>query len=117
MERLVRATNARTIPAYNGRVYALVLLCLSLAIFFVLLQVHVLLALAFLIAALLCIPAAVLHRREAAHAIEVGPDSQSYGRGLLRLAGLLGLDFTGVAIGALLFLLSILLLHVTGGHH
>lgn len=113
----MRATNARTIPAYNGRMYALVLLGLSLAIFMVLLQIHVLLALAFLIAALLCIPAAVLQRREAAHAIEVGPDTESRGRGLIRLARLLVLDFTGVAIGALLFLLSILLLHVTGGHH
>jgi hypothetical protein len=97
--------------------YALVLLGFGVAIFIVLLQVHVLLALAFLIGALLFIPALVLHRREASYAIDVGPDTESHGRGLLRLAGLLTLDLTGVTIGALIFLLSILLLHITNGHH
>jgi hypothetical protein len=100
------------------RVYALVLLGVSALIFFLLLQINGILALGFFLTAVVSIPALVIHRREAAYAPEIGPDAESVRWGWLRLAGLLSLDITGLALGVLLLILLILALHqfVPSGH-
>jgi hypothetical protein len=91
----------------QSRVYVLGLLAVSIVIFVLLLQVNPLLGVFFLILAVTFIPALVLQRREAASGPEIGPDAESTARGWLRLAGTVGLDTTGLALGILLLLLIV----------
>lgn len=102
-------------PRLQSPVYTVLLLLVSLAVTFLLLQIKVIVGLLFLIAAAVFIPALVLHRREAAYAPILGPDSESQGKGMVRLAGVIGLDMTGIALGVLLLLGVILALHAIGG--
>lgn len=98
--------------------YVLALLVVSVLIFALLTQLNGLLALTFLLAALIFIPALVLHRREAAVAPELGADQESAGRGLLRLAQVVGTDTAGIVLGVLFVLLVALVVLYLGkaGH-
>ncbi len=89
----------------------MVLLVVVDAVIFVLLT-HVSgpLAILFLIAAVVTVPALVLHRREAAASIDLSPDSESSARGWLHLFGDLGLDLTGVILAVLIIVAAVLLL-------
>ena len=97
--------------------YATVLFAVSLAIFLLLLRANIVLAIAFFIAALIFIPTLMLHRREAASALQCGPESEAPSQGIVRLVRSLGLDLTGVALGTLIFFLSILVIRVASGNH
>jgi hypothetical protein len=97
--------------------YAMMLFAVSIAICALLLQVNAFLAAAFFIAALIFIPTLMLHRRETANALECGPESEPPSRGIVRLAGSLSLDLTGVALGTLIVILCVLVLHVAGKSH
>lgn len=97
--------------------YAMMLFAVSIAICALLLQMNGLLAAAFFIAALIFIPSLMLHRREAANALQCGPESEPLSRGIVRLAGSLSLDLTGVVLGTLIFVLCVLVLHVAGQSH
>jgi hypothetical protein len=97
----------------------MILLVIVDAIIFVLLrEISGALALLFLILAIVSIPALVIQRREAACAIETGPDSESAVRGWTRLFGNLGLDLTGVALGGLIIIAFALVVRSLGaGFH
>lgn len=99
--------------------YVAVLLLTDLLIFLLLRQINSVLAIFFLVLAIISVPALVIHRREAANAPEIGPESESMGFGVLRLAGSLGLDATGVALAVLLITLFALALRAisTGAIH
>jgi hypothetical protein len=88
-------------------VYVVALLLVSSLIFVLLLQINRLVALLFLVAAVVFVPALVIHRREMAATPELGPhrEDEGLGMGFARLAGVLGLDTTGIALGALLLIL------------
>lgn len=88
----------------------LLLLLVDAAIFMLLREVNGMLALLFLILALVSIPALVLHRRETAIALESGPDCESAARGWTRLCGNLGLDLSGVVLAALIIIAFALML-------
>lgn len=103
--------------AYHSGVYAVVMLIVSVVIFALLLQFSTILAVGFFIAAIVTIPGLVIHRREAAYAPEIGPDAESRGRGWMRLARIVGVDMTGIALGVLLLLLLVLLVRQISGHH
>jgi uncharacterized membrane protein len=92
----------------------LLLLIVDAVIFLLLREVNGPFALLFLILAIISIPALVLHRREAATALEVGPESESANRGWARLFGDLGLDLTGVVLGALIIIAFALVLRSLG---
>lgn len=96
--------------------YALVMLIVSFVIFALLLQVSVIVALVFFIAAIVTIPGLVIHRREAAYAPEIGPGGESQWHGWMRLARIIGLDMTGVALGVLILVLSLLVVRQMGSH-
>jgi len=92
----------------------LVLLIVDAIIFMMLREINGLLALLFLILAVISIPALVLHRRETATALEPGPESESSARGWTRLFGDLGLDLTGVALATLILVALALVLRSLG---
>ena len=94
----------------------MVLLLLVDAVIFMLLRdISGVLALFFLILAVISVPALVLHRREAAAELECSPDAESATWGWLRLFGNLGLDLTGVTLAALIIIAFVLLVHSLGG--
>jgi hypothetical protein len=99
-------------------VQPLALLVLSVVVFALLVQVKLLLAVLFLITALVTIPAIVLQRREAACAPEIvrGPECESQRKGVARLFGTLGLDTIGIALGTLLIILTVLCIRLAGVH-
>lgn len=99
--------------------YMLFLSIVDAIIFILLREVNGLLALVFLILAVISIPALVLHRRESATALELGPESESTARGWVRLFGDLGLDLTGVTLAALILIACALVLRAlsTSGFH
>ena len=88
---------------YNLPVTTPALLVLSVLIFVMLLQLNGLVALLFLLTAIIFIPALIIQRREMAMAPDLGPghDAESHARGLLRLAQAVGADTTGIALGVL----------------
>ncbi|HEY8686026.1 MAG TPA: hypothetical protein VIO57_10510 [Chloroflexota bacterium] len=90
--------------------YVLLLLVVDAVIFMLLRPISGSLALLFLILAIVSIPALILHRREVQTAPECGHESESAGRGWVRLAGNLGLDLTGVALAALIIIACALVL-------
>lgn len=94
--------------------YPAALLVVSVAIFALLLQLNVLVALFFLILAIVSIPALIIQRREGAAAIEMEPDAESSRRGWMRLMGIVGLDVAGIALGVLLIILIALLVRELG---
>jgi hypothetical protein len=98
-------------------VYVLLLLVVDAVIFMLLRPINGLLALLFLILAIVSVPALVLHRREVQTAPECGPETESAARGWARLAGNLGLDLTGVALAALMIIALALVLRSLGGVH
>jgi hypothetical protein len=97
--------------------YAVALLLLSVAVFALLLQFSGLLAVLFLLVALIIIPAIELQRREAGVASEWGPERESKLFGVVRLARDVGLDITGITLGVALLLLLILLLVLLAVRH
>lgn len=93
---------------------------LSALIFVLLLQLNGMIAVLFLIAAVIVVPALVLHRREAAAALQPArsDEAESHAMGLLRLARVVGLDTTGLTLGVLLLLLiAVLVVYLAGSLH
>lgn len=98
--------------------YLILLVIVDAVIFLLLREMNGALALLFLILAIVSIPALVIQRREAAYAIEASPDGESAARGWVRLFGNVGLDLTGVALGALIIIAFALVVRSLGaGFH
>jgi hypothetical protein len=95
--------------------YIFVLVLVSALIVVILFHFGFMFGLLALILALVGIPGIVIHRREAATAPEVGPEAESHGRGIMRLAHLVGIDLSGVALAVLTFFLIVLLARLAGG--
>lgn len=98
-------------------VYALIMLIVSIVVVILLLRVSTLLAILFFIAAIVTIPGLVIHRREAAHAPEIGQEAEGQRHGWMRLLAVIGLDVTGIALGVLLLIMIVLLIGLISGHH
>jgi hypothetical protein len=92
----------------------LLLVVVDVVIFVLLARFNGPLAILFLIAAVVSIPALVIYRRDEAAAQEIGPESESTRRGWLRLIGVLGLDLTGVVLAVLIIVAAVLVLRSLG---
>lgn len=98
----------------------LALLIVGALLFVLLLKLNGMIAVLFLIAAVISIPALVLHRREAAATPQMSGSNEAepHAMGLLRLARMIGLDTTGLVLGALLLILiAVSIVYLAGGPH